>query len=217
MDKLISLKGLIKEAKDRNINLGKGDPYNRLRYYTKIGWLPHMTRKLNKKNQMEGHYPIWVIDTLQKISDLKNLGFSNEDISIKITRENAFNRFLSILKEKEPRKRMVAYGAMILLSLVLIVEIKSDKPKRFDFSSENNILTTQIIDNGVGFMPKNRNAIFVKTKLVRTNAKINVTFRGDYYPASRYWVSKIDDLGGFEVKTDAPVSENVEFYWWISN
>lgn len=45
----ISVEKLIKILKEKNISFGKGDPYNRLRYYTKIGWLPHMTRKKTKK------------------------------------------------------------------------------------------------------------------------------------------------------------------------
>ena len=32
---LISVDNLIKLLKEKNISLGKGDPYNRLRYYSK--------------------------------------------------------------------------------------------------------------------------------------------------------------------------------------
>ena len=42
---LINIKDLIQELKNKNIDFGKGDPYNRLRYYTKIGWIDHMIRK----------------------------------------------------------------------------------------------------------------------------------------------------------------------------
>ena len=47
MESLISTEKLIEESKTKGIDFGKGDPYNRLRYYTKIGWLPHMQRKKN--------------------------------------------------------------------------------------------------------------------------------------------------------------------------
>ena len=42
---------LIKQAKKEGVQFGRGDPYNRLRYYTKIGWLPHMTRKKTKSKK----------------------------------------------------------------------------------------------------------------------------------------------------------------------
>ena len=84
MEKFISLKELIKFAKKEGVDLGKGDPYNRLRYYTKMGWLPHMTRKVNEKGDIEGHYPLWVTDTLKTIQELRVSGTPNEQIEQKI-------------------------------------------------------------------------------------------------------------------------------------
>jgi len=52
---LINTRDLINELKKRNLNLGKGDPYNRLRYYTKIGWIDHMIRKKDSNGVVVGH------------------------------------------------------------------------------------------------------------------------------------------------------------------
>ncbi|KKW24820.1 MAG: hypothetical protein VE99_C0006G0013 [candidate division Kazan bacterium GW2011_GWC1_52_13] len=59
-----------------------GVSYNTLRYYTKIGLLPHMIRKTpfpGAPNTI-GHYPEEVLETLQKINELKKQGLDNEKI-----------------------------------------------------------------------------------------------------------------------------------------
>ena len=78
----ISVDEVIRRLKDRGISLGRGDPYHTLRYYTKIGLLPHMIRKLPcpEATSTTGHYPESVIETLQEIVALKAQGFSNVDI-----------------------------------------------------------------------------------------------------------------------------------------
>ncbi|NIT03572.1 MerR family transcriptional regulator, partial [Candidatus Saccharibacteria bacterium] len=59
-----------------------GVSYNTLRYYTKIGLLPHMTRKLPHPGAPStvGHYPVSVLETLEKIAEFKKQGLDNETI-----------------------------------------------------------------------------------------------------------------------------------------
>src|SRR3990170_5308016 len=66
-----------------------GVGYHTLRYYTKIGLLPYMVRKLPFPGAAAtvGHYPESVLETLKKIEELKKQGLPNE--SIKKTLENA--------------------------------------------------------------------------------------------------------------------------------
>jgi len=45
---LISINEVIERAKKLGVDFGKGDPRNRLRYYVKIGLLPHAQRKVFK-------------------------------------------------------------------------------------------------------------------------------------------------------------------------
>ena len=74
MSSLIEVEKLIRMAKKEGVSFGKGDPYNRLRYYTKIGWLPHMERKRVKSGDVVGHYPKWVLSRLVMIDKLKKQG-----------------------------------------------------------------------------------------------------------------------------------------------
>jgi len=48
-EKLISIDEVIERAKKLGVDFGKGDPRNRLRYYVKIGLLPHAKRKVFQK------------------------------------------------------------------------------------------------------------------------------------------------------------------------
>jgi len=76
---------VIQIAQETGVNFGPGKPYNRLRYYTKIGWIPHMTRK---GKDLKGHYPKWVISRLKLIEELREKGYNNEQITLKLMSEN---------------------------------------------------------------------------------------------------------------------------------
>src|SRR3990172_1400418 len=59
-----------------------GVSYNTLRYYTKIGLIPHMIRKTpfpGAPNTI-GHYPEEVLETLAKIKEFKKKGLDNEKV-----------------------------------------------------------------------------------------------------------------------------------------
>ncbi|HOM77767.1 MAG TPA: MerR family transcriptional regulator [bacterium] len=116
-DKLISAEELIKKAQELGINFGKGEPYNRLRYYTKMGWIPHMQRK---GRDVKGHYPWWVINRLRYIEELRKKGLSKEKITeevIKIEKlENIKNKYLT---KKNKKIALIILGAFILLVLTI--------------------------------------------------------------------------------------------------
>jgi DNA-binding transcriptional MerR regulator len=63
-ENLISIEEIIRRAKDLGVDFGKGDPKNRLRYYTKIGLLPHAQRVSFKGGFPTGAYPESVISIL---------------------------------------------------------------------------------------------------------------------------------------------------------
>ena len=93
--KLISVEDLIKILKEKNIDLGKGDPYNRIRYYTKIGWIPHMVRKKNESNVISGHYTEDVIEKIMLIEKMKSQGLGKEEITKKIKDQiSIYNRYI---------------------------------------------------------------------------------------------------------------------------
>jgi hypothetical protein len=221
VENLISTDNLIESAKKKGIDFGKGDPYNRLRYYTKIGWLPHMVRKSDDEGSIRGHYPEWSIGHLILIEQLKAKNASNEEISRQLTIRNKVQGVIGLLTSPESRTRLVVYIIFFLVLILLANQlelINLGKPKsglvRNPATSWQ--LPTQIIDNGTAFIPKNQNAVFVKSSIIRTGMKVFVTFNQNYSPASRFWVSSIKDYNGFTVELDAPVSTNVEFNWWLS-
>ena len=217
MNELISIDKLIKTAKSKGVNFGSGDPYNRLRYYTKIGWLPHMVRKSDKNGNIKGHYPTSCVDKLVLIEDLKSQGLSNEEISNKIRKRSRFQDFLEILSSPEVKKQIILYLILVILLLIFanelsIINLGSSKSVSVGELSKS----TQIYQDGTSFVPKNQNKVFITSNEIRSNSKVYVTFTQDFTPASRYWVSDVRDQKGFLLELDAPVSNNVEFYWWLS-
>jgi hypothetical protein len=85
---LIEISQLIERAKALGIKLGKGDPRNRLRYFTKLGLLPNAQRitpkgipiVLGKPPLAVGAYPVWVLERLAEIDKLKEQGKSFVEI-----------------------------------------------------------------------------------------------------------------------------------------
>jgi hypothetical protein len=221
VENLISIDNLIESAKKKGIDFGKGDPYNRLRYYTKIGWLPHMVRKSDEEGGIKGHYPDWALGHLILIEQLKSKNASNGEISRKLLLRNKLQGILNLLTSKESRTQLIIYVILVMVALILANQfeiLNLGKPKSKLTTVNMNSLETpaQIIDNGTSFIPKNQNVVFVKSPLARTGMQANITFKQNYSPASRYWVSEIRDYSGFVVELDAPVANNVEFGWWLS-
>jgi hypothetical protein len=220
MEKFISLKDLLKLAKEEKLDLGKGDPYNRLRYYTKMGWLPHMVRKANDSGDIEGHYPIWSIDILRKIQLLKNEGLSNEQVDQKIKVQNNIQKTINILGDTNNRNLIGIYILTILVSIVLLTElniINLGKAKTNTPIINTDITTSYIKEQGVGILLKETNEVFIKAPSVTETSGVNVTFKDNYFPATRYWIQDIRDKEGFSLVLDIPVKDSAIFYWFVSN
>jgi DNA-binding transcriptional MerR regulator len=217
MDEYISIDKLIKQAKSKGVNFGSGDPYNRLRYYTKIGWLPHMIRKADKTGNIKGHYPLSSLKTLLFIEDLKSQGAANEEVFKRLDKRNKKETILSSLKSPEIKRQINSYLILALLLVIFaselgVIDLGKSKTTQISQTSQYQ----QIYANGTSFVPKNQNKIFVTFNETRLNSKVYVTFTQDFSPATRYWVSKVEEQGGFLLELDAPVSSNVEFSWWLS-
>jgi DNA-binding transcriptional MerR regulator len=73
-EKLISIDEVIERAKRLGVDFGKGDPRNRLRYYVKIGLLPHAKRKAFKNKFPEGAYPEEIVWKLFEIDRMIKAG-----------------------------------------------------------------------------------------------------------------------------------------------
>ncbi|OGC68661.1 hypothetical protein A2415_02320 [candidate division WWE3 bacterium RIFOXYC1_FULL_39_7] len=219
MENLISVENLIEQAKKRGIDFGKGDPYNRLRYYTKIGWMPHMFRKKDSVGNIRGHYPLWAVERLIAIEELKSKGSSNDEIYKSLQIKNRFQDFKNAVMTTEGRNQLITYLSIILLVLILSNElgIVTLGKNKAELGTIDSSLPKQIMDSGTAFVPKNQRKIYIETKLIKSNSKVYVTFNQEYLPAVRYWVSEIKDYDGFVVELDTPVFNNSEFSWWITN
>ena len=221
MENLIAVKALIQEAKNKGVDFGKGDPYNRLRYYTKIGWIPNMKRKKTEEGGVDGHYPSWVVDRLLEIEDLKREGLTNEEISKKLTQKNTINIFKTLIQNPENRTKLVIYGSFVILCFILLTEfgiIETGKSKsQLIIQPAQQNTPNQILDSGSGIMPSNRDRIFVKTNSVHNNSKVYISFENDYIPATRYWIEDKITLEGFYLQLDAQVLDDAQFNWWVTN
>lgn len=219
MDDFISIDKIIKMAKSRGLDFGAGYPYNRLRYYTKIGWLPHMVRRIDKKGNIKGHYPAWSVDRLLLIEDLKNKGYSNDEITEKLETKNSIQEIVSAIKSPDVRKQLVLYSILTIVVLIFANElgiIKLGKSKNVIYTTNQAQQNIQIVQSGTSFVPRNQNKIFVMTPDITITSKVYVTFTQNYSPANRFWVSQIKQGDGFILELDAPVSDNVEFNWWLT-
>jgi len=220
MTKLIAIEDLIKEAEKTGIDFGKGDPYNRLRYYTKIGWIPHMTRKKGDRGAIGGHYPTWVLKRLEIIEKLKNEGYTNEEILKKLESKNFLKNLSTYFSSPEAKSRIVIYASFIIILLVFLSEVgllgKGYEKQKLIIQGFTGV-PNQIIDSGKSFIPAGNRMIFVKNNKVASNSKIYISFNDNYSPATRFWVPKKIHFEGFYVELDSPVYQNTEFTWWISN
>ncbi len=226
MDGYISLENLIKEAVKNGVDFGKGDPYNRLRYYTKLGLLPHMVRK-SVNGELVAHYPADALDTLLEIEKLKSLGMKNQDISKKLEELKLKNSpgspgltALKIARYITPSKKTVVSAFIVLfcfISLAGLGLLPIGKSKNDLIQKTLELDRKFIVDSGTAYFPKNQTKVYVRSRNVRQDSKINITFNSDYSPASRYWVSQKNTFEGFYVELDAPTASDAEFNWWISN
>jgi hypothetical protein len=219
MKGLISIEELIEQLRNEKIDFGKGNPYNRLRYFTKIGWLPHMIRKQDKNGNVVGHYPSWVVERIKKIEDLKKHGKSNDDISFQIKKNNVTENLSAILYSRESRMQLFQYFVVISLVFIIMSElniVKIGKSKTEIYpQTQPSSFTSQIVKTEQLFVPKGRDSLFVPIEAVEDTSQIYVTFNSNYAPALRYWVSSVEPGSGFELSLDAPVSEDAVFTWWL--
>ena len=216
MDRYLEVTKLIEEAQAKGINFGKSNPYNRLRYYTKIGLLPHMERRRNSTGSIVGHYPEWALDRLLYIEKQKDEGMENEEIYKRIQEQQAKQSTVKALAKPRLRSRLIVYSLLLVLLSILVVELRIiplGKDKFKEMSVSNQPSNTQDVA-GSFFIPANNNTVFVEYEDVEVLSKIIVTFTQDYSPASKYWIQKIEPGKGFVVELDTKVFNDTWFNWY---
>ncbi|HLA03922.1 MAG TPA: hypothetical protein VJ065_01660, partial [Patescibacteria group bacterium] len=84
---LLPLEKLIALAKKNGVNFGSGNPQERIRYFIKMGLLPHALRKAKRgKNnktltQPVSHLPYWTVERLIQIHELTEKGLTFRKIA----------------------------------------------------------------------------------------------------------------------------------------
>jgi hypothetical protein len=221
VDRYIEVTQVIESAKQKGIDFGKSNPYNRLRYYTKIGLLPHMERRRNAQGNIVGHYPTWATDRLILIEKLKNEGLENTEISKKIQELNAKHSTLNALKNPNFRSKLTLYGIFGLLLLILLVELRIipigiDK-KVVNTPNAGTLMSENQTSAGSYFVARDENTAFVKYSQAEPLSKIVITFTQDYSPATKYWIKEIKSGEGFVIELDTTVFEDKWFNWYATN
>jgi len=217
---LISVEDLIKKLKDSNIDFGKGDPYNRLRYYTKIGWLPHMIRKKGANNTNSGHYPIEVIEKIKTIEKLKDLKLSNEEITERLKEKEILSS--SIIENLLIKLKSINLNVVFVLIILTAFLYESSRTSTFINEFKNKEINPETnqnkdIKSGVSFIPEGQKKVFVQFQNVSISSNILISFQGNIYPATFYFISEVKDGVGFFVETNLPVQKEVKFNWTIIN
>ena len=220
MDRYIEVSKVIEDAQSKGLDFGKANPYNRLRYYTKIGLLPHMERRRNSQGNIVGHYPEWATERLILIEKLKSEGYENEEISRKIQELNAKHSTLTALKNPNFRSQILKYGIILLLIIIVLTELRIipvgiEKNPINTTTTEAQILN-QNTDAGSFFIAENENTAFVNYPNAEPLSKIVITFTQDYSPATKYWIKEIKPGQGFTIELDTKVYGDKWFNWYAT-
>jgi hypothetical protein len=221
MEDLIALEKFIDLAAKKGVDFGKGNPYNRLRYYTKLGLLPHMRRKV-VNGEVLGHYPSSALDTLVEVEKLKGLGLDNQAIAKKIATlsANTGSNAIKVARALTPSSRVLKLVFLALFCLVVFAGLgflPVGKSRADLIQKTLELDKTYIIDSGSAYLPKDQSKVYIKSQSVKLTSKINVSFSQNYSPAVRYWVAQKVPFEGFYLELDAPTSADAEFSWWVSN
>lgn len=221
MNDYLPVDEFIKLAEQKGVNFGSGDPYNRLRYYTKIGWIPHMIRMKGDEASTKGHLPASTVDRLLLIQTLKDEGLSNDEIAEELKSKNKMQTVKNLITSEKFQSKMTAVALLVMLFIVLVSELgfvrigRSYSPS--SFMVQNNQPYISIIDAGTAYLPKGEKSVFVTNANVTETSKIYVSFKNDFSPATKFWISEQTPNKGFKVDLDAPTMNNAEFDWWITN
>ena len=217
---LISIEQLIVLLKQKNIDLGKGDPYNRFRYYTKIGWLPHMTRKKNEDGVITGHYPLSVIETIEQIENLKKEGKNNLDITNIIKSKS---KEIQTIKQTISNIKNLNINYILILIIVIsvigesirLISLNEKKDLTINQPNINIIPEKKIVDSGIIFLPKGQNIIFVPSSSVTPTSIILLNIFNNLGFNNNYFIKEIKPNQGFYIQTTYQTPEEAKFNWVI--
>lgn len=212
---LLPIEDFVKKAKKLGVNFGKSDPYNRLRYYTKMSLLPHMERRLSKDEGLKAFYPASALEKLVKIESLKAKGFSNVEVLEKLKKEE--RSLLKVVKSHLTTQNIFLFGILVLVFLIFlnnkgILNLSKEGGDSFQVSGS---LDPQILESGVSMIKAGRKSTIVPSSKITELSDIQIAFKDSFSPATTYYISEKVPGEGFVLSLDAQSASDVNFAWWI--
>ncbi|MCH7951924.1 MerR family transcriptional regulator, partial [Patescibacteria group bacterium] len=119
--RLLPISEIISLAQTEGIDLGRGDPYHRLRYFIKLGLLPNAKRQTNPTNgKVEGHFPQSVLETLRTINELDHQGLNRAQIKKTLAQQAGAEAQKTQQKPPTKPEVRVRRVAAAVLSVILV-------------------------------------------------------------------------------------------------
>lgn len=216
---LISIDELIKAAKKAGVGFGKIDPYNRLRYYTKMSLLPHMERRKAKNGQIKAYYPAGTVQKLLTIEKLKAQGLTNDQILSELNKRT--HTLKDMLRSKLTRPAvLLIIGALVLGVTYLMPNLVANLTQTYAEStasalSSDSTFAARIQQSGTATLKAGKKSTFVQASKLTEGSDIQVAFRDPLTPASTYSITAKVSGEGFILTADNQPAKDASFFWWV--
>src|SRR3990167_2047159 len=154
--RLITTKRVIEIATSLGVNFGTGNAQERIRYFIKLGILPHVRRTTSADSQSgyelnSGHLPFWTIKRLTYVENLHKKGYSYPQIAQKIKEMETKKIQQNISKSNKVSPILQPAAAHHAISLFPKSGLDEKEVSRRLKIHEQNIIC--FIDKKLGFLP----------------------------------------------------------------
>jgi len=167
IDKYISVSQVIEHAREAGYDFGKGDPVNRLRYYIKLGMLPHMQRRQAGPSlaYTEGFLPLYSIVLLLKAQDLKKQGRTTDEVRELVKDELARYRRSELMAKFEDYEKpsVPLYSTLLMfVGIVFLFSLYNNYNASITYSNSSSkqaVSDTELVGEPLAFYPHKAVAI----------------------------------------------------------
>src|SRR3990167_282619 len=154
--RLITTKRVIEIATNLGVNFGTGNAGERIRYFIKLGILPHVRRTTSADSEKgfelnSGHLPFWTIKRLTYVKNLYKKGYSYPQIAQKIKEMESKKTQQNISKSNKVSPILQPASAHHGISLFGKSGLDEKEVSRRLKIHEQNII--RFIDKKLGFLP----------------------------------------------------------------
>jgi hypothetical protein len=149
---------------------------------------------------------------------MKDIGLSNEEIIDKFKATTSANRidYIQFIKDKITVNHLFI-SLLVLGCIFEIYRANLKAPNEPNIKNETGMEKHLIVETGINFLSPGQKKVFVPAKQVKQDSNINLSFRGNIFPATQSFISDIKEGLGFIVETNMEVNNEVKFTWNIVN